>query len=123
MLRGMYSAASAMDSAARNQELVAENLANVTTAGYRRQGSAFEIGALPDDLESATQTLGNGPNPRGFTKFEAGPLELTGNPYDLAVMGNAFFVLDGPNGPVYTRNGSFVRDDSGALLARGSGYA
>ena len=123
MLRGLYSVASAMDAAARNQEIVAENLANVTTAGYRRQGSAFEIGALPDDLESATQSMGNTANPRGFTKFESGPLELTHEPYDFALVGNGFFVLEGPNGPVYTRNGSFVRTETGELRARGSGYA
>src|SRR5690349_2006678 len=101
MLRGIYSAASDMEASARNQEIVAENLAHVATPGYRRQGSVFDVGMQQDDLAAATQALGNGRNPVGFTHFDPGPMQQTNNPYDLALVGNAFFVVQGPNGPLY----------------------
>jgi flagellar basal-body rod protein FlgF len=123
MLRGIYSAASAMEASARNQEIVAENLAHVATPGYRRQGSLFDVGMQQDDLAAATQALGNGRNPVGFTHFDPGPMQQTNNPYDLALVGNAFFVVQGPNGPLYTRNGAFERTTNGELQLRGGdGY-
>jgi flagellar basal body rod protein FlgG len=122
MLRGMYSAACAMEAAARNQDIVAENLAHVVTPGYRRQGSLFEIDAQPNDLASATQSAPNARNPRGYTNFEGGPLQQSSNPLDLALAGNGFFVVEGPDGPLYTRNGGFERSADGNLQTRSGGY-
>jgi flagellar basal-body rod protein FlgF len=121
----MYSAASALDTAVANQELVAENLAHATTPGYRRQGLLF---AAYDPL-GQTEPESFAPRPRlsdvraagKFTQFEQGPVQQTGNPLDLVINGNAFFVLDGPDGPVYTRNGSFQMNAQGQLQSS-SGY-
>jgi flagellar basal-body rod protein FlgF len=120
MLRGIYSAACAMEAASRNQEIVSENLAHVTTPGYRRQAALFDVGSFQDDLHGATQAMGNTNNPIGFTHFDPGPMQQTNNPYDLAVVGNAFFVVQGPSGPVYTRNGAFERTPDGQLQLRGN---
>lgn len=112
----MYSAASALDTAAANQELVAENLANAAVPGYRRQGLLFAaynpLGEIqePNGMERSDVRSGG-----GFTQFEPGPVQQTGNPLDLAISGNAFFVLDGPNGPLYTRSGSFELNGQGQL--------
>ena len=115
MLRGLYQAGSALQSAALNQEMAAENLAHATTSGYRRQGMTFEAlvsGALTaNDAGSPSSSGGSG----GFTTFAPGPLQQTGGSLDLAINGDAFFTLDGPNGPVYTRNGGFVIGNSGDL--------
>jgi flagellar basal body rod protein FlgG len=54
-----------------------------------------------------------------YTSFDSGPVQFTGNPLDLALSGNSFFVLDGPNGPVYTRNGSFELNGQGDLQSHG----
>jgi flagellar basal body rod protein FlgG len=50
-----------------------------------------------------------------YTSFVAGPLERTGNPLDVATTGDAFFVVDGPTGPLLTRNGSFQIGQGGQL--------
>src|SRR5947209_17929464 len=114
MIRGMYSAASALDTAATNQELVAENLAQATAPGYRRQGLLFAAYSPLGTSEPGAQ-LQDVRSPGSFTQFEPGGLQQTGNPLDLAVSGNAFFVLDGPNGPLYTRNGVFEMNGQGQL--------
>ena len=121
MIAGMYSAATALNAAATNQEIVAENLAHANMPGYRRQGLTFE-----SVQQSATTSMAanngaiTGTQPgRAYTSFDQGPVQFTGNPLDLAVSGNTFFVLDGPNGPVYTRNGSFELDAQGNLQSHG----
>jgi flagellar basal-body rod protein FlgF len=117
MIRGLYSAASALDAASLNQELVADNLANVNTPGFRRHGLLFET--VQQDVENDQQGSANsvqGMKPAGFyTNFEGGPLQHTGNPLDLASSSNVFFVLNGPNGPLYTHNGTFERNAQGLL--------
>jgi flagellar basal body rod protein FlgG len=121
MLSGLYSAAAALELGARNHEVIAENLAHVATPGYRRQGLIFD--SFADSLMNPSgepQRLVT--EPASFSMMEAGPLQQTHNPLDVAVVGDAFFVLQGPNGPVYTRNGAFEPTATGALQARGLGY-
>jgi flagellar basal-body rod protein FlgF len=120
MIAGMYSAASALNAAALNQEMVAENLANANMPGYRRQGVVFESVQQGVDGQATPGGAVTGTRPaRSYTSFEQGPVQYTGNPLDLALSGNSFFVLDGPNGPVYTRNGSFELNGQGALTNHG----
>lgn len=122
MLRGLYSVAGTLEVAARNHEAVSENLANINTPGYRRQGTFFDMSAGADAPSS--EPGGNSLSPRSgaFTYTESGPLQQTNNPLDIALVGNGFFVLEGPAGPMYTRNGSFQLGPNGTLQARGSGY-
>jgi flagellar basal body rod protein FlgG len=125
MLRSVYSAAYAMQMSARNHEIVAENLVHATTPGYRRQASLYE--ASPASLMPPTTSGGAAapaefPQPQSYTYFEQGPLQQTNNPLDFAVSGNTFFVVEGPNGPLYTRNGSFEVTPTGELRTRGGGY-
>jgi flagellar basal-body rod protein FlgF len=121
MIAGMYSAVSALNGAATTQEIVAENLAHANMPGYRRQGLTFEsvqqtaVARTPGSNGGITGAQAG----RAYTSFDQGPVQYTGNPLDLAVSGNTFFVLDGPNGPVYTRNGSFELDAQGNLQSHG----
>jgi flagellar basal-body rod protein FlgF len=115
MLSGLYSAAGALDAAAANQELVSENLAHATTPGYRRRSALFEA----TNQGGATTGYHGVGSSSDFTYFNAGPLQHTGNPLDLAVSGDAFFALDGPNGPVYTRAGTFELNQRGELQNKG----
>jgi flagellar basal-body rod protein FlgF len=126
MLRGIYNAAYAMEMAARNHEIVSENLVHATTPGYRRQGLLYEAtaSAVPppssgDLVAAPTATQA----PRSYLYLESGPLQQTNNPLDVAVSGDAFFVVQGPNGPLYTRNGSFELGPGGDLRTRGGGYS
>lgn len=116
MLRGLYQAGSALQSAAANQEVAAENLAHATTPGFRRQGMTFEA------LVSGRFLMGDpspapGPGLRtgAYTTFAPAALQQTGNPLDLALSGDGFFTLEGPNGPVYTRSGVFQINGRGEL--------
>jgi flagellar basal-body rod protein FlgF len=123
MLRGLYRVAGAMETVSRNHELVSENLVNATTPGYRRQGMIFEVPQTSGSADApATRGRGSGRTPTSFVYMDAGSLQKTDNPLDAALSGNAFFTVQGPNGPVYTRNGSFQLSASGELQTRGGGY-
>src|SRR5689334_20034697 len=107
MLRGLYSAASALDAGMQRQDVTAQNLANVTTPGYRQKGIVFEtldrqLGrtALPTGDITGTRVTGT------YNDFRPGALSHTGNPLDLATDRDSFSTLQGPRGLVYTRNGA-----------------
>jgi flagellar basal-body rod protein FlgF len=126
MLRGIYNVASAMEMAANNQETVSQNIVNAATPGYRRQGLLFEATAA----SSAAPTRGPAPsahqasrNSQTFNYVAMGPLQQTNNPLDVALSGNGFFAVNGPNGPLYTRNGGFELGEGGQLRTRGGGYS
>jgi flagellar basal-body rod protein FlgF len=120
MIQGFYSAATALDAAIQNQDVVAQNLAHTTVPGYRRQGLAFETlnRALSQTSAPAPNLLGTRPS-SSYTAFEPGPMQFTGNPLDLAINGESFFVVQGPNGPLYTRNGVFQLSLTGELQTKG----
>ena len=130
MLRGLYRVAGAMETVSRNHEVVSENLVNATTPGYRRQGMIFEVSAAPPTFglepdAAAPRHARAVPRARcqhSFVYLETGSLQKTDNPLDAALSGNAFFTLQGPNGPLYTRNGSFQLGGNGELQTRGGGY-
>jgi flagellar basal-body rod protein FlgF len=121
MMSGLYSVGSALETAQLNQELVAENLANAATPGYRRVGmvlAAPPASAAPAGEETISTGL-QGPRAGTlYTSFTPGMMQHTGNPLDVAIAGEAFFVVDGPSGPLYTRNGAFSLNDQGELLTR-----
>lgn len=122
MIRGLYSAAGALQMAERNHEVVAHNLANANMPGFRRQVVAFE--SFGQSLSSASTQRVDGsaigsPIPHAATVFEPGELLFTDKSLDLALKGDGFFVLDGPNGPLYTRNGVFELNGQGELQTIG----
>jgi flagellar basal-body rod protein FlgF len=124
MLQGYYSAASGMSAALRNQDVLAQNLAHAVVPGYRRQGLSFSSFVVPG---SAPADASGTPPPHGVqiakhaSTFAPGPLQQTGNPLECALQGDGFFVLDGPKGPLYTRNGQFQLNAEGQLVSQ-AGY-
>jgi flagellar basal-body rod protein FlgF len=123
MIRGMYSAASALVVASEQQEVTAYNLANSTMPGYRERGLVFETfdRVLGRAIEPTGDIVG-ARTAQTYNNFQPGPLQQTGQPYDLALGDpDRFFVLTGPNGPVYTRNGTFFRTAQGQLVSQ-AGY-
>lgn len=118
MIRGIYSAATAMDAAAKRHELIAQNLAHLSMPGYRRvmlPQQTFEstldssggAGSGYDSLGTASM------NP--VVDFSPGPMESTGNASDLAIVGDGFFVVDAAGETLYTRNGTFIADLNGQI--------
>lgn len=122
MIRGLYSSAGALQMAERNHEVIANNLANANMPGFRRQLVAFETAA---QQASAGGTSGTNPSsigapgPRPITVFEPGAMQQTERQLDLALNGDGFFVVEGPNGPLYTRNGVFELNAEGRLQTNG----
>jgi flagellar basal body rod protein FlgG len=116
-------AASGLHSRMESLDLLANNLANSATAGYKRDQEFYGV-FTSDDADSG----GDAPNTtlptvqRQWTDFSPGVIQTTGNPMDVAISGNGFFAVDGPNGPLYTRNGSLQVLPSGSLGTVG-GYA
>ncbi len=122
MIPGLYSAATAMDVTDRRQEVVAENLANLQTPGYRRrvlsQASFDSVIApmqSPKDGVYSSKLLGAH---TGDTKFDftQGHFEETGVKLHAALNGDGFFTIQGPNGPLYTRSGAFHSDPQGTIV-------
>lgn len=118
MIRGLYSAAAAMEAAAHNHDIVAHNLAHATVPGFRQSGLAF---AIPDSSPGAGSTPFAKRNGTSFIDFQHGPIQFTGSPYDLAIDGDSFFKVQGPNGPLYTRSGVFHLNSQNQIVSQG-GY-
>ncbi|MGA2136236.1 MAG: flagellar basal-body rod protein FlgF [Bryobacteraceae bacterium] len=115
------SAAGGMQARLESLDMLANNLANTETGGYKTDREFYNIYV---SAESASEE----PAPalpvieRPWTDFSAGALRTTGAPLDLALTGNGFFAVDGPGGSLYTRNGGFRVSPSG-MLVTGEGYA
>ena len=115
MVSGKYSALSGAVAREQSMANIAANLANVNTAGYKKANVSFE-----SLLQGAKQTKeANGINysriKGNFTEFSPGPMIETGNSLDMAIHGDGFFKVQGPNGVLYTRRGDFVLDQTGNL--------
>lgn len=119
MIRGLYSSAGALQIAERNQEVIANNLANANMPGFRRQLVAFDsFGQAKGASPTNGPTIG-APADRPITIFEPGSMQYTERPLDVALKGDGFFVVEGPNGPLYTRNGAFELDSEGIVRTSG----
>jgi len=119
MLNGLYSAGSAMDAATRRHELISQNLAHAQMPGYRRQMVMHSTNETSFDshLHNAVRYEAHGvKSDRTSTDFTPGPMERTNHPLDVAIQGSGFFEIQGPNGPLFTRNGAFQLDSAGTLV-------
>lgn len=123
MLRGLYAAATALDTAQQAHGVTAANLANVSTPGYKQQGARFETLNLAIGRDTPPPGDINGTRfAATYTDFRPGALQQTGNPFDLAVgEPDQFFAVQGPNGPLYTRDGSFRLTAQGQIVTQ-AGY-
>lgn len=116
MLKGIAAAASGMLPQMKRQEVIANNLANVATAGFKRdrlfieQLDAAQRAAAP---KGEAWQLGNSVGV--VIDFKQGSLDGTGNPLDVALSGDGFLVLQTPQGERYTRNGHLAVDSNGLL--------
>jgi len=121
MIQGLYSAATALDAASQNQDVLAYNIANATVPGYRQRSVSFETFDRALNQTSGSQTGNKLLGTRigsVYSNFSPGDYQQTGSQLDLAVRGDGFFVLDGPNGPLYTRNGVFSINSKGELQSK-----
>lgn len=127
MLRGLYSAASGMIAQRERLNVVANNIANVDTVGFKRnevisrgfyQVFSEEVGRFPT-VRGSMQTPGGGTALDATTHdFSPGSLMETENPLDIAIDGPGFFAVRTPAGERYTRAGNFSLTIEGQLITQ-----
>ena len=115
MANGVYISMSAAIAADRRLDVVANNVANVNTTGFKQTRAPFQeflVKEGPDGLRD-----------KGFTAMAEtrtdttqGGMQPTGNPLDVALSGPGFFMVRGPQGDLLTRNGSFRISADGTLV-------
>jgi flagellar basal-body rod protein FlgF/flagellar basal-body rod protein FlgG len=118
---GYYAACTALKTQSSALELVANNVANVNTSGYRSQIPSFEsllVEGQHNFPGNAWSRLLNQFSVVNGTHIDLkeGNLERTGNPLDFALEGPGFFAVQTKGGTLYTRNGSFHVSSGGQLL-------
>jgi len=106
---------------ARELEVVANNVANLNTNGFKSDQSLFEEYLMPtarqNQFPDATDRQLAHVIDRGtWRNMGQGAIERTGNPLDVAIDGNAFLVVQTANGPRYTRDGSMKINGAGQLV-------
>jgi flagellar basal body rod protein FlgG len=116
-----------MDTRMQTLDLIANNLANASSPGYkadRERFSSYLSGAAAEAiLAGESKTLSEMPMIEDrYTEFRQSGLQETGNPTDVALEGSGFFVVDTPRGARYTRAGNFRLAPDGELRTR-QGYA
>lgn len=144
MVRGIFTAASGMIAQQHRLDAISNNLANADTIGYKRDVSVHKafpgllLRRMSDDgvvqfpyrhdplgsIDNAPVVgrLGMGVEQNEvYTIFEQGAVQETNNPFDTALEGEGFFVVDTPYGERLTRNGSFTLGPEGMLVTQ-QGY-
>jgi flagellar basal-body rod protein FlgG len=135
MIRSLWIAKTGLDAQQTQLDVITNNLANVSTTGFKRARAVFED-LLYQTLrqpgaQSSQQTqipsglqLGLGTRPIATERIHTqGPLTQTGNSLDVAIQGQGFFQVLLPDGTTaYTRDGAFQKDSTGQVVTS-SGYA
>ncbi len=109
-------AASGLRARMESLDLLANNIANASTGGYKADREFYSLYVAPEAAgndTSSTMPLIERP----WVDHAQGALHTTGNPLDVALSGKGFFTVNGPSGPLYTRNGNFRLSADGRLTA------
>ena len=135
MMRALWTGASGMIAQQLNVDNIANNLANINTTGYKREGMEFKSLLYETIQEQSTDSDGQ-PKPVGIqvglgvrsaavsSQFTQGSFTETENPWDFAISGDGFFAIQAQDGNrVYSRNGSFqvASGPDGMTLATSDG--
>jgi flagellar basal-body rod protein FlgF len=104
----------------RELDVVANNIANLNTTGFKADGNVFEQYVMPvaraDAFSGDDRRLTFVRDRATWTDLGQGPLQRTGNPLDIAIEGNAFLAVQTPRGERYTRNGALQINAAGELV-------
>ncbi len=112
MLDGIYATASGLEAYTKRQEVIATNLANTNTIGFKRNITDFET--ILERIVGYEETESLRANVD--IDFSAGNLEHTGSSLDIAIDGEGFFTIETGEGLRYTRNGQFQLSNSGEVI-------
>ena len=103
----------------RSMDVIANNLANVSTPAFQREEPSFQEYVMqvpPAEGQTGTQTLSFVQDAGVVRDLSEGHFDTTGAPFDMAIHGKGFFVVQTPAGERYTRNGHFTLDASGQIV-------
>jgi flagellar basal body rod protein FlgG len=109
-------AASGLQASLDSFDLLANNLANSSTSGFKSDREFYSTYFAPEVGNSEPGVGDSAVVERRWTDFTQGTLVSTGNPTDLGLTGAGFLAVNGPQGPLYTRNGSFRVSAQGTLV-------
>jgi flagellar basal-body rod protein FlgG len=129
MIRSLWISKTGLDAQQTQMDVISNNLANVSTAGFKRSRAVFEDLLYQTMRQPGTQSsqqtqlpsglqIGTGVRPVATERiFTQGNLQQTGNDKDIAIQGDGFFQVQMPDGTTaYTRDGSFQIDSQGQLV-------
>ena len=129
MIRSLWIAKTGLDAQQTQLDVISNNLANVSTNGFKRSRAVFEDllyqTMRQPGAQSSQQTtipsglmLGTGVHPVSTEHiFTQGSLTQSDNPFDVAINGQGFFQIQMPDGTLsYTRDGAFQKDSTGQLV-------
>lgn len=129
MIKSLTTAATGMQAQQANMDVIANNLANVSTTGFKKSRAEFEDLLYQTQKEPGAASGLNAVSPTGVqtglgvrtgatTKdFELGAAKVTKNPLDMQIEGAGFFSVSLPDGSIgYTRDGSFKKDPAGKIV-------
>ncbi|MCB0350988.1 MAG: flagellar basal-body rod protein FlgG [Bdellovibrionales bacterium] len=128
MLKSLNTAATGMKAQQTNMDVIANNLANVSTTGFKKARAEFEDLLYDNIKEPGSATGANSISPTGVQvglgvkagavqkDFTQGSTRITNAPFDLEISGAGFFPVQTPNGQIaYTRDGAFKKGPDGRL--------
>lgn len=124
MSGGIYLAAAGALVQQMRLEILANNVANINTIGYKGEKTIFSLAdtaTIPTDDQTADLIQPLIPYAPPFLTridFSQGALRQTGNPLDVALNGKGFLSVQTPDGIQYTRQGSFSMNDEGVLITQ-----
>ncbi len=132
MLQAMFSGVSGLEAHQTRLDVIGNNIANVNTIGFKSSSVTFQdqlSQTLRASARPSTQVGGQNPSQVGLgvslgdieTVQTQGNLQSTGNPTDMAIQGNGFFLVSSGNNVYYTRDGSFNLDSDGTVVNPASG--
>lgn len=117
MDKAMISVAAGMRARLDALDLLANNIANSSTTGYKADREFYGVYRSAEALLQSGNRATSLPSiDARWTDFSPGTLRDTGSPADLALSGRGFFAVEGSSGPLYTRNGHFQISPSGELV-------
>ncbi|QDK36583.1 flagellar basal-body rod protein FlgG [Bdellovibrio sp. NC01] len=129
MLKSLNTAATGMAAQQTNMDVIANNIANVSTSGFKKSRAEFEDLMYQTQKEPGAATGMNSYSPNGVQTglgvrtaaiqkdFTGGAAQITKNPLDLEIEGAGFFQVLTPDGETaYTRDGSFKKDPNGKIV-------
>src|SRR6478735_8496605 len=110
-----YTSLNGLKNAQTDLGVIAHNIANVETTGFKKGRTEFADIVVASASSNPRMAQGLGARVEAITQnFALGPIEQTGSVLDVAIGGDGFFTMRGPDGStLYTRNGSFGIDGSG----------